>query len=255
MSTAPTLRFSKAVIATGARAAVPPIPGLAEAGFLTNHNVFNLTETTPDGWRLSAAGPSAANLPRPSRGSGSEVTIIEMADQFLQREDRDAAEVLQKSLLPTGSGFDSRRGWRGSGSTMLQNSSFLAGPGGKEQLEVDKILVGVGRTPNVEGLNLEAAGVALRSAAASPWTTHSDHQSADLLRPATSACPTNSPTRPTRPRGPSSRTPSFRGPRRQLSALEISWCTYTDPEIAHVGLYPRRGRRKRGSPSRRGRFR
>jgi len=79
-----TLRFAKAVIATGARAAVPPIPGLAEAGFLTNHNVFNLTEQ-PRRLAVVGGGPIGSELAQTFARLGTQVTIIEQADQFLQR--------------------------------------------------------------------------------------------------------------------------------------------------------------------------
>ena len=96
-----TLRFRKAVIATGARAVHPPVPGLVEAGFLTNENVFSLTERPP---RLAVfgAGPLGCELAQAFRRLGSEVTIIERHGQFLAREDPDAARILAESFRRDG---------------------------------------------------------------------------------------------------------------------------------------------------------
>ena len=82
-----TLRFKKAVIATGARATYPPIAGLADVGFLTNETVFNLTER-PRRLALIGAGPIGAELAQAFCRLGSEVTLLEMADRILVREDR-----------------------------------------------------------------------------------------------------------------------------------------------------------------------
>jgi pyruvate/2-oxoglutarate dehydrogenase complex dihydrolipoamide dehydrogenase (E3) component len=95
------LRFTKAVIATGARAAVPPIPGLEEAGYLTNATVFNLTEL-PRGLAVVGGGPIGAELAQAFARLGSDVTIVEMSDRFFDRADPDAANVLQRSLSADG---------------------------------------------------------------------------------------------------------------------------------------------------------
>ena len=85
-----TLRFKKAVIATGARAVAPPIAGLAEAGYLTNETVFNLTER-PRRLAVIGAGPIGCELAQAFRRLGSEVTLLEHGAHILPREDPDAA--------------------------------------------------------------------------------------------------------------------------------------------------------------------
>ena len=92
-----TLRFKKACIATGGRAVRPPIPGLDEAGYLTNETVFNLTRQ-PHRLAVIGGGPIGSELAQAFQRLGTHVTLIEMSPQFLSREDPDAAAVLLKSM-------------------------------------------------------------------------------------------------------------------------------------------------------------
>src|SRR2546425_7369011 len=96
-----TLRFKRAVIATGARASHPPIPGLVEAGFLTNESVFSLTER-PAALAVIGAGPIGCQLAQAFRRLGSEVVLFDAAPHVLVREDADAAEILQRTLVRDG---------------------------------------------------------------------------------------------------------------------------------------------------------
>jgi len=237
-----TLRFAKAVIATGARAAVPPIPGLAEAGFLTNHNVFNLTEQ-PRRLAVVGGGPIGSELAQTFARLGTQVTIVEQAGQFLQREDRDAAEILRASI--------ERDGVVVRLSTSLQRVEMvgddkvlvLETPNGVERLTVDAILVGVGRTPNVEGLDLEAAGVEYdrRGVTVNDFlqtTNKRIYASGDICLPYKFTHTADATSRAV------IQNALFPGPKKRLSKLIIPWCTYTDPEIAHVGLYPHQAEEK-----------
>jgi pyruvate/2-oxoglutarate dehydrogenase complex dihydrolipoamide dehydrogenase (E3) component len=236
------LRFKRAVIATGARAAAPPIPGLAAAGYLTNETVFELT-ALPRRLAVVGAGPIGCELSQAFARLGSAVTLIESEAQILIREDRDAALCVERSLARDGVRF--LLGARldrveAAGSARVLH---LTRAGAPEALEVDAILVGVGRAPNVEGLGLDRAGVAhdVRSGirvndrlqttnpriyaagdVCSPlrFTHHSDFQARIAVQNAL-----------------------FLG-RARASALTLPWCTYTDPEIAHVGLSEREARER-----------
>ncbi|MDO8431713.1 MAG: mercuric reductase [Candidatus Binatus sp.] len=229
------LRFKKAVIATGARAASLPIRGLAETGYLTNETVFSLTEL-PRRIAVIGAGPIGCELAQTFQRLGAAVTLLEVAPQILIREDRDAANRVERAMtrdgvaIVTGCKIVSveRRGTEKVVSTERD--------GARTEYSVDEILIGVGRVPAVEGLNLEAAMIQydaqngikvddyLRTTnplvyaagdVASPYKfTHlSDAHARIVLRNAL-----------------------FFG-RQRVSALTIPWCTYTDPEIAHVGLH------------------
>jgi len=96
-----TLRFRKAVIASGARADVPAIPGLAEAGFVTNETVFNLTER-PRRVAVIGGGPIGCELAQAMRRLGCEVTLLHMEGHLLHREDADAAAVVQQRFVSEG---------------------------------------------------------------------------------------------------------------------------------------------------------
>jgi pyruvate/2-oxoglutarate dehydrogenase complex dihydrolipoamide dehydrogenase (E3) component len=230
------LRFAKAVIATGARAVAPPIPGLDEAGFLTNHNVFNLTEQPP---RLAVVGggPIGSELAQTFARLGSEVTIIEMADQFLQREDRDAAEILRASLERDGVAV--RLSTRVDQVESSPDGKVLSldTPDGAQRITIDEILVGVGRRPNVEGLDLEAAGVeydrsGVRVNDFLQTTNKRIYASGDVCLPFKFTHIADAASRAV------VQNALFPGPKKRMSRQIVPWCTYTDPEIAHVGLYP-----------------
>ncbi|HEV2169797.1 MAG TPA: mercuric reductase, partial [Candidatus Binatus sp.] len=229
------LKFRKAAITTGARAASLPIPGLAEAGYLTNETVFSLTEL-PRQIAVIGAGPIGCELAQTFARFGAQVALLEVAPQILIREDRDAAERIERAIVHDGveliTGCKISRVEVRGGKRVITTER----DGGRGEVAADEILIGVGRVPAVEGLNLEAAmidydkqnGVKvddhLRTtnplvyaggdvASAYKFTHLSDAHARIILRNAL-----------------------FFG-RQCASALTIPWCTYTDPEIAHVGLY------------------
>ena len=231
-----TLRFARGVIATGARASEPRIPGLQEAGFLTNHNVFNLTEQ-PRRLAVVGCGPIGVELAQTFARLGSEVTTIELGSQFLQREDPDAAEILKQSVQ--------RDGVRVRLSTRLVRVETSTGgkvlsletPDGSEKITVDEVFVGVGRRPNVEGLDLEAAGVEYDRGGVTvndflQTTNKRIYASGDICLPYKFTHTADAASRAV------IQNALFPGPKKKISKLLVPWCTYTDPEIAHVGLYP-----------------
>lgn len=232
------LRFAKAAICTGARAAAPPVPGLEEAGYLTNETVFSLTEIPP---RLAVigAGPIGCELAQAFARLGSRVSMVgHRTEHILPREDSDAAGILQKVFALEGIELylpaqDLRVAMR-DGKKVL---CFVSG-GRQAEIEVDEILVGVGRAPNVEGLGLEAAGIA--------YDIRKGIQVNDRLQTSNSrvyaAGDICFPYKFTHTADALARiliaNALFMG-RQKSSALTVPWCTYTDPEIAHVGMSAR----------------
>lgn len=225
------LRFKRAVIATGARAAEPQIPGIAEAGYLTNETIFSLSEL-PKRMAVIGAGPIGCELAQTFQRLGTQVTLLEMAPQILIREDPDAAAITETALKRDG--VEIRTGCE-IASVTRRGKERVISIGDRGEIVVDEVLVGVGRMPAVEGLNLEEAKVQyhrahgivvddhLRTtnpliyavgdvASAYKFTHLSDAHARIAIRNAL-----------------------FMG-RSRVSALTIPWCTYTDPEIAHVGL-------------------
>lgn len=231
-----TLRFAKAVIATGARAAVPPIPGLKDGPYLTNETLFSLTELPP---RLGiiGAGPIGCEMAQSFARLGSEVFLVESEQGILPRENRDAAEFVRTAMLRDGVTLLPRgkelRVARDTNGIRLQVGS----PGNGYDVRVDQLLVAAGRAPNVEGLGLETAGVEFDS----KGVRVNDHLA--TTNPRVFACgDICSSYQFTHAADFMARlviqNALFKG-RAKASALLIPWATYTSPEIAHVGLYER----------------
>jgi len=229
-----TLRFRKAVIATGARASAPPIQGLADAGYVTNETVFSLTEL-PARLAVIGGGPIGCELAQAFARFGSHVSLLEVEPQILIREDRDAAMRVEKALLRDG--IQMMLGYKIVGILRDGHEKILdAERGGRaERIRVDEILVGVGRAPNVEGLGLETAGIeydkrGVRVDDRLRTTNPVVYAAGDICFPYKFTHTADALARI------AIRNALFLG-RAKTSALTIPWCTYTDPEIAHVGLY------------------
>jgi len=236
-----TLRFAKAVIATGSRASEPSIPGLTDAGYLTNETVFSLT-ALPQRLAVIGAGPSGCELAQAFARFGSAVFLIEAMHGILPNEDPEAAEVVRQAMVRDGlhimcCGKDLQIS-RTDGGKRLQVDSH----GEHYDLVVDDILVGVGRAPNVEGLGLETAGVRYTKTGV---TVNERLQTTNArIYAAGDIC---SSYKFTHTADAMARlviqNALFHG-RAKASALTIPWCTYTDPEIAHVGLYAKQAEDK-----------
>jgi pyruvate/2-oxoglutarate dehydrogenase complex dihydrolipoamide dehydrogenase (E3) component len=239
------LSFRRAVIATGARAAVPPLPGLAEAGYRTNETIFNLIEL-PRRLAVLGCGPIGCELAQAFARFGSEVTMLGRSAQLLPREDADAAAIAAAALARDGVrielGVQPAAVRRNGSEKVLAIEPARGGErqAARRELAVDEILVATGRQPNVEGLGLEAAGVRY-----TPRGVEVD----DRLRtsnPRIYACgDVASKFQFTHVADAQARlviqNALFLG-RAKASALTVPWCTYTSPEIAHVGLYERDAR-------------
>ncbi len=239
-----TLRFSRAVIATGARAAMPPIPGLAEAGALTNETLFSLTEL-PARLAIIGGGPIGCEMAQAFARFGSRVVLLEAGPQILGREDRDAVGRIEAALAADGVEIvcDAKViavQRRGTERVLRLETGDSAGSaavrGATRELSVDAILVGVGRAPNVEGLGLEQAGVRYDERNGVAVDDHL-RTSNPRIYAAGDIC---SRFKFTHAADAAARivirNALFFG-RARASALTMPWCTYTDPEIAHVGLY------------------
>jgi pyruvate/2-oxoglutarate dehydrogenase complex dihydrolipoamide dehydrogenase (E3) component len=237
-----TLRFKKAVIATGTRPVHPSIEGLAEAGFLTNETVFSLTER-PRRLAVIGGGPIGCELAQAFRRLGSEVILFHNASHILNREDSDAAEILQQSFIRDGIRLvlncKTKHVEKKNGSKVIQIEC-----GGKEEkIAVDEILAGAGRAPNVEGLNLGSVGVKYDKREGINVNEHLQttnpriYAAGDICLKYKFTHTADATARIV------IQNALFLGHKKQ-SALTIPWCTYTDPEIAHVGMYEREAQEK-----------
>ncbi len=233
-----TLKFKKAVIASGARAAAPPIPGLDTIDYLTNESLFSLTKL-PARFGIIGSGPIGSEMAQTFARLGSDVFLFERGERILPREDADASAVLQSQFERDGV------------NVLLGSQEMEVGPVGdgrirvivhqndkRNEVTVDQLLVAVGRAPNVDGLNLESVGVKYdrngievndNMQTANPrvyaagdicskfkFTHSADFQARIVIQNALFAV------------GPFGK--------KKASDLIIPWATYTSPEVAHVGL-------------------
>lgn len=152
------LRFRRAIIATGARASRPPIPGLADTPYDTNESIFSLT-ARPERLVVIGGGPIGAELAQSFSRFGSHVTLVNADERLLSREDADAAELVARSLAADGVTLVNRARVTRVGHANGRFSVELGGGTGDAVLSADCLLVATGRTANVEQLGLDAAGV------------------------------------------------------------------------------------------------
>lgn len=240
------LRYKKAVIATGTRAAEPAIPGLAETGYLTNETVFSLTDR-PQRLGVIGAGPIGSELAQSFQRLGCQVTLFHRGDHILNKEDADAAEIVQQSLMDDGTHLVLNSELQRVEKTAAGKVIYFTQDHQEKSVTVDEILVGAGRVANVDGLNLEAVGVNYdrqRGVQVNDYLqtsnpkiyaagdicmdwkfTHAADAAARIVIKNTLFAP-------------------FGLARSKLSNLIMPWVTYTDPEIAHVGLYEHEARQQ-----------
>jgi pyruvate/2-oxoglutarate dehydrogenase complex dihydrolipoamide dehydrogenase (E3) component len=225
------------VVATGSSAAVPDLPGLAQVGFLTNRDLFSLGKL-PESLVVLGGGPIAIEMAQAFRRLGSDVAVVQRGTQILSREDRDMAEVVRQSLAAEGVKFFLGATVREVRAGERRKEVVVDSLGRSVTLKADHILVAMGRKPNVEGLNLDAAGVEFDKAgvivdgrmrtsrshifAAGDVTgkfqfTHAAGYEAGVVLA----------------------NAVFKLPKKADYAL-MPWCTYTDPELASVGLNEKR---------------
>jgi len=237
------IRARRFVVATGSSAAVPPIPGVESVPFLTNETIFDLRER-PDHLIVVGGGPIGVEMAQAHRRLGSRVTVLEML-KLLGRDDPEAAEVVRRRLLAEGVGIREGIAIRevgGHDGAISVTIEFEQG--GSEKISGSHLLIAAGRHANVEGLGLEEAGIehtakgisvdarlrttnkrvfAIGDVAGGYQFTHvAGYHGGIVLRNAL-----------------------FHLPAR-ANHDAIPWVTYTDPELAHVGLTDLQAKEKSG---------
>ena len=228
------LEFDRAVIATGGRPMELPIPGLKEVGCYTNENIFTITEL-PRRMAVIGGGPIGCELAQAFQRFGSAVTILNDGDQVLPREDADAAALIHRQMIGEGLAILNgvkvvRVEKRGQDKVIVYEQANK-----EHEIICDLILSAAGRVPNVEGLNLEAAGVNYSREGVIVddrlRTTNSKiYAAGDVCSKFKFTHAADATARAVL------RNALFFG-REKVSKLVMPWCTYTDPEVAHVGLY------------------
>jgi pyruvate/2-oxoglutarate dehydrogenase complex dihydrolipoamide dehydrogenase (E3) component len=239
-----TLRFVRAVIATGSRPSAPPIDGLSTTTYLTNETIFELAER-PGRLLVIGGGPVGCELSQAFARLGSQVTLFDQAQRLLLNDDAEASHLVQRALTRDGvhielgatiTGISQRNG-----ETLVQ---FRRGPEAPhEDVAGDRLLVATGRTPNVDGLDLPRAGIQ-----AGPHGVVVDDRLRTRNRRVYAAGDVCSRFQFTHVADATARiviqNALFFG-RRKATALTVPWCTYTDPEVAHVGLSAEEAEKRR----------
>lgn len=227
------LNFHRAVITTGARAALPPIPGLSEVDPLTNETLFSLTQV-PRHLIVIGAGPIGCEMAQSFRRFGAKVTIVEMADRLVPIEDPDASEALKAQFEKEGIDLILGAAVVRVGRSDSHKTVTLKDGDGECVIAADEILVAAGRIPNIEGLELEAAGVDFHRRGITvndrlQTTSPKIYAAGDICSPFQFTHSADAMAKIV------IQNALFFG-RKKTSKLVMPWATYTSPEIAHVGM-------------------
>jgi pyruvate/2-oxoglutarate dehydrogenase complex dihydrolipoamide dehydrogenase (E3) component len=240
-----TITAKRFCISTGSRPAVPPIEGLKEAGFVTNEEVFHLKKL-PETLIVLGGGPIGLELGQSFARFGSDATVVEMDNRLLAKEDEEVSATVEEIMRAEGMkillNHKAVRAATANGQKLLT----VENDGKKTELQAEEILVSTGRRPNIEGLNLEAAGVKydkqriftddyLRTSARHifaagdvtghfPFTHMAAYEASVVIRNAL-----------------------FWPLLQKTDFRVVPWTTFTDPEIARVGLTETEAKEKFGA--------
>ena len=233
------------MLCTGSSATVPPIDGLTTVPYFTNENIFEI-DALPRSLIVLGGGPIGVELASAFNRLGVETTLIEISDTILPREDGELAEMLSSRL-------------RSEGLRVLTGTRSLSikqgGPGialtvetwqkQHEVLEAEAILIAVGRKPNLDGLDLEKAGVQYGPQGVSVdaylrTTARNIFACGDIVGPYQFSHMTEY-------QAVTATRNAFLPFRKKVNYDTVAWCTFTDPELAHAGLTEEEARERYGN--------
>ncbi len=231
-----TLMFRRAIIASGATTFIPPIEGIDNCGYITNESIFNIQEI-PATLMILGGGPLGCELALAFSRLGSRVTIIQRGHQFLPREDPDAADIVAEVFHKEGieimfnsqlKAIKVRDGFK---------EALIETEGQGEHLcRVKEFLLATGRTPDLDGLGLEIAGVEYDKRKG--IKVKDDLQTTNQrIYAAGDSCMKYKFTHTADASARIALQNALFAGRKKVSSLCIPWCTYVDPEVAHVGMY------------------
>jgi pyruvate/2-oxoglutarate dehydrogenase complex dihydrolipoamide dehydrogenase (E3) component len=236
------LSFKKAIIATGARPRSSNVPGLDLVGYLTSDSIFELAEL-PKRLGVIGGGPLGCELAQAFCRLGSRVTIVQNEAKFLPDEEREAAELLSMSM--SRDGVDTRLNTTVVGARMEAGAKWLdtVNDGSKSSIVVDEILLSIGRVPNIEALALAAGGIEFEAAQGVNVDDFLCTTNVDVYA-AGDVCNRHQFANVAESSGRLAVQNAFAARRERRHQAAIPWCTYCDPEIAHIGLHAREARER-----------
>jgi pyruvate/2-oxoglutarate dehydrogenase complex dihydrolipoamide dehydrogenase (E3) component len=228
------LSSKKFMLCTGSSAVLPPLEGLSAVPYYTNENIFEL-ETLPGSILVLGGGPIGIELAQAFSRLGVTVTVVEAGDRILARDDRELAEMLAGRLHNEGLGL--RTGTKAIGVAKDAQGITLAvetAQNPREVLKAEALLVAVGRKPNVEGLDLEKAGVQYGSKGIAVdaylrTTAPNIYACGDIVGPYQFSHMTEY-------QAVTATRNAFLPFRKKVNYRTVAWCTFTDPELAHAGM-------------------
>ncbi|MBC2712170.1 MAG: FAD-dependent oxidoreductase [Desulfosarcina sp.] len=225
------------VIATGSSPAVPPIPGLKEIDYITNREIFSL-EQLPGTMIVLGAGPIGIEMAQAFNRLGTAVTVVDRADQILGKEDKDMADAVRAVLASEGVAFHMGAAVeKVSAAGEKKTVSVKLRDGVSVDLKTDAVLVAMGRAVNVKDLWLDAAGVKYERTGITV-----DARLRTSQKHIFAAGDVSGGYQFTHAAGYEGgvvvSNAVFHLPRR-LDYTWLPWCTYTDPELASIGMNER----------------
>ncbi|HMB89751.1 MAG TPA: FAD-dependent oxidoreductase [Rhodothermales bacterium] len=220
------------IIAAGARPSVPPIDGLADVPYLTSETLFEITEQ-PRHLAIIGGGPIGTEMAQAFRRFGTRVTVIDQAEGILQKDDPELTEMLQQVLVDEGIAYVFKANVQKVTHSDGQMAIQVKQDGQQQTIEADTLLLATGRRPNLDTLDLDAAGVAYTA----NGITINDH------------CRTNQQhiyavgdvtgryqfTHMSEHMAKVAASNALYKLPLKIDTKQVPWCTYTDPELAHVG--------------------
>jgi pyruvate/2-oxoglutarate dehydrogenase complex dihydrolipoamide dehydrogenase (E3) component len=229
-----TISAKNWVLSTGSSPAIPPIEGLNETDYLTNKELFSL-DYLPKSLIVLGAGPIAIEMAQAFCRLGSKVTVVQRSNQILSKEDKDMADTVMEVLQSEGVAFylnSSVLGVRDLGQE--KEVSIKSGTKQTTRLRGEKILVALGREVNVEGLGLEGLGVeASRKGLKVDKRLRTTHKHIYAAGDVTGQYQF---THAAGYEGGVVFTNAIFHLPRKVDYTFLPWCTYTDPELASIGM-------------------
>jgi pyruvate/2-oxoglutarate dehydrogenase complex dihydrolipoamide dehydrogenase (E3) component len=236
------LRAKNFVIATGSRAVVPKIKGIENIPYFTNETIFDELKRKPENMIVLGGGPIGCELAQTFHRLGVDVTIFQRGDQLLPREDRDVAEFVERRLINEGvrviKNADARSvATSDTGKVALQLLDRQSGQLAEPTFFADVLLVAAGRTSNLQSLDLKSAGIDIteRGVGVNDYLqTSQQHIYAvgDVIGPFLFTHMADAQARVV----VRNILVPFQFLRQKMDYSVVPWCTYVDPEVAHVGL-------------------
>ena len=244
------LRARNFVIATGSRAAIPEIEGINTIPYFTNETIFDELKERPESMIVLGGGPIGCELAQTFRRFGVKMTILQRGDQLLPREDRDVAEFIERRLINEGvriiKNADARSlATSDAGKVALEFLDRQSGRIAERTFFTDALLIAIGRTPNFRRLDLKSAGVNVNQSGmcVNDYLQTSQrhiYAAGDVIGPFLFTHMADAQARVI----VRNILVPFQFLRQKMDYSVVPWCTYTDPEVAHVGLGEKEAKQK-----------